>query len=120
MAKSDQKIIISLLSPRICPIEIYCIFIIKKKPHDVEDNDSFDVRQVDDLAVDLELNIFSEVFGEAAPDHLLQRDLDVDGLVVKAGVEFVRLVLALGVEGVTQVGVQTDTEVVVHDKDLEN
>ncbi len=96
------------------------VFRMKKAPHNVEDDNSFDVRQVNDLPVDLELNIFPEVFGEAAADHLLQRDLDVDGLVVKAGVELVRLVLALGVEGVTQVGVQSDAEVVVHDKDLEN
>ena len=44
--------------------------------------------------------------------------LNVDCLVVKSGVKLVRLVLALGVERVAEVGVQADAEVVVHDENL--
>ena len=91
---------------------------VRQLPHDVEDDDALDVGQVDDLAIDLKLEILPQVLGESAADHLLQRDLDVDGLVVKPGVELVRLVFALGVERVAQVGVQPDAEVVVHDENL--
>ena len=91
-----------------------------KLPHDVENDDSFDVGKINDLAIDLKLNIPPEVFGESASHHLLQRDLHVDGLVVQPRVELVRLVLTFGVERVAEVSVEPDTEVVVHDEDLKD
>ena len=88
-------------------------------PHDVENNDSLDVWQINNLSVHLQKYIFPQILGQPSTDHLLQGHLDIDCLVVQPGVELVGLVLPLGVEGITEVGVQAYAKVVVHDKDLE-
>ena len=71
------------------------------------------------FSVDLEVDGFPHVLAETPADHFLKRDLDVDALIMQAGVELGRVVLSLRVERVAQVSVKTDPEVIVHDEDLQ-
>ena len=87
-------------------------------PHDVEDDDPLDRWQLDMLSVHLQPDLFMHILARPDAHHLADPNREVNALVVHSGVEFLRPLLALGVEIQADIGVQADAKVVVHDEDL--
>jgi len=91
---------------------------VERLPENIQNDNSFNLRQVDVLGVHFEADFSLQVFAARLAHQLPQRHFDVDALVVKAAVELVGVLLPRVVEIETQVRVDSDPEIIVHHKDL--
>ena len=63
------------------------------------------------------MNSNAHLFPGLSTDHLAQAHLNVDALVVESRIELVRILFASVVKAQTEIGVDSNAEIVVHNVD---